>query len=91
MHRAKQQSSLRQPLLVVAIVCMIALVLMLSFALASAAGHSFDHVSLALPVFFLLLLLTLSAGERLPTKSLAVLPKVSASPAPSRAPPAPLS
>jgi hypothetical protein len=45
------------------VVCAIALVLILSIALTVSAGHALDHLTLALPIFFVLLLLATSTGD----------------------------
>lgn len=90
MHRTKQQSSLRRPVLAVAVVATIALLLVLSVALATSAGHGFNHIDLALPVLYFLVLLTAFTGERLATQDLVVETKVFVSARRTRAPPAPL-
>ena len=63
MHRAEQQSSLVRSIWTLAVLSMIALLLVLSVAITSGAGHSFDQITLALPIFFVLLFLATSIGD----------------------------
>jgi hypothetical protein len=66
----------------------IALVLMLSIVNASGAGHGLVQITLALPIFFLLLLLATSTGDWLQTADLFVEPKPRLSASLTRGPPA---
>jgi hypothetical protein len=67
---------------------MIALVLALSVASSSAAGHSFDQIALALPIFFVLLFLATTIGQWLQVPDFFIEPKAPLSTSPTRAPPA---
>ena len=91
MRKAKQSNSLHRSILVIGVVCTIALLLMLSLAFASAAGHSFDHIVLALPAFFFVLVVAASAHEWLRAEDPSFDSRVWASAAHTRAPPRPLS
>jgi preprotein translocase SecE subunit len=66
----------------------IALVLALSIAITSGAGHNFDQIALALPIFFVLLFLAASIGDWLQAEDSALKPQPRFSTALSRAPPA---
>jgi hypothetical protein len=66
----------------------IALVLALSIAITSGAGHSFDQIALALPIFFVLLFLAASIGDWLQVEDFFIEPKPRFSPSLTRAPPA---
>jgi hypothetical protein len=66
----------------------IALVVALSIAITSGAGHSFDQIALALPIFFVLLFLATSIGDWLPAEDSAFEPKPRFSTSLTRAPPA---
>jgi hypothetical protein len=67
---------------------MIALVLVLSIAITAGVSHGFDQISLALPVFFVLLVLAASIGDWLQAEDLFVEIKPRLSASPTRAPPA---
>jgi hypothetical protein len=88
MRRAKLQCSLVRSILTVVVLSIIALVLVLSIAIASGAGHAFDQIALALPIFFVLLFLATSIGDWLRVEDFFVelAPRLSTSL--SRAPPA---
>jgi hypothetical protein len=66
----------------------IALVLALSVAITSGAGHSFDQIALALPIFFVLLFLAASIGDWLQVEDFFIEPKPRFSSSLTRAPPA---
>lgn len=66
----------------------IALVLILSIAITLGAGHSFDQIALALPVFFVLLFLATSIGDWLDLADLVFEPQLRLSPSFTRGPPA---
>ena len=63
MRRAKQQFLPVRSIWTFVVLSMIALLLVLSIAIASGAGHGFDQISLALPIFFVLLFLATSIGD----------------------------
>jgi len=67
---------------------MIALVLVLSIAITSGAGHGFDQISLALPIFFVFLFLAKSIGGWLQVEDFFTEPKPRLSNSLTRAPPA---
>jgi hypothetical protein len=67
---------------------MIALVLVLSTAITSGAGHGFDQIALALPIFFVLLFLATSIGNWLQLEDFFIEPKPRLSTFRTRAPPA---
>jgi hypothetical protein len=67
---------------------MIALVLLLSTAITSGAGHGFDQIALALPIFFVLLFLATSIGNWLQLEDFFIEPKPRLSTFRTRAPPA---
>jgi hypothetical protein len=90
MLRVQQHSALRRSLLVFAVAATIAFLLLFSIALASSAAVGFQHIALALPVFFFLLLLTVCVDGWIEVES-NLVPTRAFSPAPpSRAPPASL-
>ena len=88
MRRAKQHSSLRHSLLVFAVVSTIALLLLFSVTLASSAGDGFYHIALDLPVFFLLLVLTVFIGGWIQAEDEFFQAKPAAPASLARAPPA---
>jgi hypothetical protein len=67
---------------------LIALLLVLSMAIASGAGHGFDQISLALPIFFVFFFLARSIDDWLPVEDLLTDPKPRVSTSLTRAPPA---
>jgi uncharacterized Tic20 family protein len=88
MRRAKQQCSLARFTLTVVVMSIIALVLILSIAITSGAGHGFDQIALALPIFFVLLFLATSIGDWLPLEDFFIEPKPRLRTSHTRAPPA---
>jgi hypothetical protein len=88
MHRAKQQSSLVRSIWTLAVISVIALLLVLSVAITSGVGHGFDQITLALPIFFVLLFLATSIGDWLQTEDSPLTPKPRLSTSPTRGPPA---
>jgi bacteriorhodopsin len=88
MRRAKQQSSLVRSIWTLAVVLLIALVLILSIAITSGAGQSFDQIALALPIFFFLLFLITLIGSRLLVEDFFIEPMPRLSTSLTRAPPA---
>jgi hypothetical protein len=88
MPKAKQQSSLVRSIGTLAVISLIALVLLLSLAITTGAGHSFDQIALALPIFFVLLFLATSTGAWLQVEDFFAEPKPRLSTSPTRAPPA---
>jgi len=87
MQRA-QQHRLGRSLLTVAIILMIATVVALSIAVTTNAGHGFDQIALALPVFFVFAFLVTSTGDGLRPDDVFFDSKPRLSATPSRAPPA---
>ena len=70
-------------------VAVVAIALLLTLSVASTLGvHSFAQTVLALPVFFLFLLLPTAIGDWLDIEDFAVGPKPRFSPSLSRGPPA---
>jgi hypothetical protein len=67
---------------------MIALVLVLSIAITSGAGHSFDQIALSLPIFFVFLFLATPVGDWLQVEDFFTEPKPRVSTSLTRAPPA---
>jgi hypothetical protein len=63
MSRIRQRSLIGRFAWAMLVICAIALVLILSMAITVSAGHALDHLTLALPIFFVLLLLATSTGE----------------------------
>jgi len=88
MRRANQHRTLSQSSLTVAVILMIALVVALSIAMATGAGHGFEQTTLALPIFFVLSFLATSMGDRLRPEDAFLETKPRLSATPSRAPPA---
>jgi uncharacterized Tic20 family protein len=88
MRRAKQQCSLARFTLAIVVMSIIALVLILSIAITSGAGHGFDQIALALPIFFVLLFLATSIGDWLLLEDFFIEPKPRLSASHTRAPPA---
>jgi hypothetical protein len=90
MLRATQQRALRRFVLVFAVVSAIAFLLLFSITLASAPGSGFYHITLALPVFFLLLVLTTCISGWIQAEDSIGPLKPAAPTSPTRAPPASL-
>jgi hypothetical protein len=88
MPRTQQHSALRRTLLVFAIASTIAFLLLFSVTLAASAGDGFCHITLDLPVFFLLLVLTACIGGWVEAENAFLRPKPAAPNPPTRAPPA---
>jgi hypothetical protein len=88
MHRAKQQSSLVRSIWTLAVISVIALLLVLSVAITSGVGHGFDQITLALPIFFVLLFLATSIGDWLQVEDFFTEHKPRLSTSLTRAPPA---
>ena len=88
MRRAKQQFLPVRSRWVFAGLSLIALLLVLSIVIASGAGHGFDQISLALPIFFVFLFLATSIGDWLPVEDLLAEAKPRLSTSLTRAPPA---
>lgn len=88
MGRVKQQSSLVRWISTVAVMSLIALLLVLSFVIATGIGHGFDQITLALPIFFVLLLLAAPIGDWLQVEDLFLKPAPRVSTSLTRAPPA---
>jgi hypothetical protein len=88
MGRVKQQSYLVRCILTVAVVSMIALLLVFSFAISAGVGHGFDQITLALPIFFVFLFLAAPIGDWLQVEDLLIQPTTLLSTFLARAPPA---
>jgi hypothetical protein len=88
MRRANQPYSLTRLTLTLVVVLLIALVLILSTAVTSSAGHGFDQITLALPIFFVLLFLATTIGDWLEAEDFFIRLKPRLSLSPTRAPPA---
>jgi hypothetical protein len=88
MRRAKQQLLPVRSIWAFAVLSLVALLLVLSIAIASGAGHGFDQISLALPIFFVLLFLATSIGDWLKVEDLFTQLKPRLSTSLTRAPPA---
>jgi hypothetical protein len=88
MRRAKDQSSLVRSVLTAAVISMIALLLVLSIAITSSVGHGFDQITLALPIFFVLLFLATSIGDWFQIEDFLIEAKPRLSSCQTRAPPA---
>jgi hypothetical protein len=88
MRRAKPQSSLDRITRAVVVVSIIALVLILSLAINSGTGHGFHPIVLALPVFFVLLILATTIGDWLQPEDSFLAPQPHLFASHTRAPPA---
>ena len=88
MRRAKQQFLPVRSIWALAVLSLIALLLVLSIAIASGAGHGFEQISLALPIFFVLLFLATLIGDWLQVEDFFTEPKPRFSTSLTRAPPA---
>lgn len=88
MREAKQQRSLNRAALAVVVLFTIALVLILSIAATSGAGHGFDRVALAFPLFFLLFFLAMPIGDWLRPEDFFLEARPRHSTSRTRAPPA---
>jgi hypothetical protein len=66
----------------------IVLVLALSIAITSGVGHGFDQITLALPIFFVLLFLATSIGDWLQAEDFLFQSQPRFYSSPTRAPPA---
>jgi Kef-type K+ transport system membrane component KefB len=91
MFRAKQQSRFGQFAWAMVVMCTVAFVLMLSIATASSLGHAFDQVTLALPVYFVLLFLAVLIVGWLQLEGFFLEPKPRLSASLTRGPPVKLS
>jgi hypothetical protein len=88
MRKAKQQRWLGRCTLAVVVAFTIALVLVLSIAITSGAGHDFHQFALASPVFFVFFFLATSLGDWLHFEDFFIETKPRFSASPTRAPPA---
>jgi hypothetical protein len=70
------------------VISIIAFLLLLSVAITSGAGHGFDQIALALPIFFVVLLLATSIGDWLELEDFFIEPESRLSLVCPRAPPA---
>jgi hypothetical protein len=88
MPKTKQQSSLVRSIWTLAVISLIAMVLVLSLAIITGAGHSFDQIALALPIFVVLLFLATSIGDWLQVEDFFTELRPRLSTSLTRAPPA---
>jgi hypothetical protein len=88
MRTAKQQGCLGRSTWTVMVLSIIALVLVLSIAVTSGGSHSLDQITLALPVFFVLLFLATWISDWLPPENFFVEAGPCLSTSHTRAPPA---
>jgi len=88
MRRANRQGLLGRSILAIVVISIIAFLLLLSVAITSAAGHGFDQIALALPVFFVVLLLATPVGDWLELEDFFIEPEPRLSTVCPRAPPA---
>jgi hypothetical protein len=88
MRRANRQGLLGRSILTIVVISTIAFLLLLSVAITSGAVHGFDQIALALPVFFVVLLLATSMGDWLELEDFFLEPEPSLSTVCPRAPPA---
>jgi hypothetical protein len=88
MARAQQHGALRRSLLVVAVASTIAFLLLLSVTLAGSSVDGFHHLTLDLPVLFLLLVLTACTPDWFQAEDALFWPKPAFPAPPARAPPA---
>ena len=88
MRRANQQGLLGRSTLTIVVISIIAFLLLLSVAITSGAGHGFDQIALALPIFFIVLLLATSVGDWLEFEDFFIEPGPRLSTVCPRAPPA---
>lgn len=63
MRRASRLGLLGRSVLKVMVITIIAFLLLLSVAITSGAGHGFDQIALALPIFFVVLVLATSISD----------------------------
>jgi len=85
---AKQQRRMGRFTWAMAVISAIALVFMLSITITLNPGHGFDQVTLALPVFFVLLFLAILIGGWLQIEDLFLESKPRLSVSLTRGPPA---
>jgi len=88
MRRANRQGLLGRSVLTIVVISLIAFLLLLSVAITSGAGHGFDQIALALPIFFVVLLFAKSIGDWLELEDFFIEPEPLLSAVCPRAPPA---
>jgi hypothetical protein len=88
MRRENRQGLLGRSILTIVVISIIAFLLLLSVAITSGAGHGFDQIALALPIFFVVLLLATSVGDWLELEDFFIEPEPRLSTVCPRAPPA---
>jgi hypothetical protein len=88
MRGANQQRLLGRFILTIVVISTIAFLLLLSVAITSGAGHGFDQIVLALPTFFVILVLATSIGDWLELEDFFIEPEPRLSTVCPRAPPA---
>jgi hypothetical protein len=88
MNRENRQGLLGRPILTIVVISIIAFLLLLSVAITSGAGHGFDRIALALPIFFVVLFLATSVGDWLELEDFFIEPEPRLSTVCPRAPPA---
>ena len=88
MSRENRQGLLGRSILTIVVLSIIAFLLLLSVAITSGAGHGFDQIALALPIFFVVLLLATPLGDWLELEDFLIEPEPQLSSVCPRAPPA---
>jgi len=88
MRGANRQGLLGRSILTIVVISIIAFLLLLSVAITSGAGHGFDQIALALPIFFVVLLLATSIGDLLELEDFFIEPESRLFLVSPRAPPA---
>ena len=88
MSRENRQGLLGRSILTIVVLSIIAFLLLLSVAITSGAGHGFDQIALALPIFFVVLLLATPVGDWLELEDFLIEAEPQLSSVCPRAPPA---
>jgi hypothetical protein len=88
MRGANRQGLLGRSVLTVMVISIIALLLLLSVAITSSAGHGFDQIALALPIFFVVLVFATSISNWLELEDFFIESEPPLSAVCPRAPPA---
>jgi hypothetical protein len=88
MNRGAKQHWLRGCAWALLVISAVALVLILSTAICLSAGHSFDHITLALPFFFVFWFLATPLSDWLGASEFSFAPQAQLSVSLTRGPPA---
>ena len=88
MSRKNRQGLLGRSILTIVVISIIAFLLLLSVAITSGTGHGFDQIALALPIFFVVLLLATPVGDWLELEDFFIEAEPRLSTVCPRAPPA---